>query len=292
MENVAATLPVRAVILRSFRSLILDFGTVIAIAWFPMLMATETLYLSLDTYFLLLAKFLQSPNGRSASLALGAVTIGALIWLFLCSIVVAGFVEFFAGRLRPRWIHLRAGRPEWRLFAAGLRFVAVLAAFSIGYFALATLAGALLPAYRTLVLQIAGVVYVGLATWLVARLGFLLPAVAVLETHQVVRRSWILTRHVALNATVICFALIVLPGLLAFEVGELLSQMLHVVPAVPIDLQHLTAHHSLQGIRRSLPAFVITLSISTMLGMVLAAAGSAFAYPALAAGMDCALKSR
>jgi hypothetical protein len=166
-------------------------------------------------YFQQLLRFLAAPSDRTGSLVLGIAAGGALIGLFLHSMISATITGALIGR--PGKLHLvpHLRRRDWRLYAANLRLVLLLATGSLLY-----AVGSLLRS-GPIVSGLATLVGLALTVLLVLRVWFLLAPVSIHNREgAVLRPSWRLSRGQCLPVLALVCTLM-LPGLAIEGLAEI-----------------------------------------------------------------------
>ena len=108
----------------AYRLLLRKFWTVLSLVWLPLVLASVSLYVCVMGYFTELLRYLANPAPEIASLALGLLALGVFVALFFWSVAIAAVTNLALGEAAPHtWLHLRARRQEWRLYAGYLRFL-------------------------------------------------------------------------------------------------------------------------------------------------------------------------
>lgn len=286
-ENATARhVSVREVVAVAYRFPLRSPGSILRLAWFPLLLAGLILFVSLDSYFADLAEFFRAPDTRIASVALGLMTAGIFVAAFLVVMVVVALTELAFGQEPNRaWIYFRVQRVEWRLYAAILRFALVLTAFLASASAIswaiaeATGTGAG-DAYRGGWLDWGTWIVVAAGTlFLTARIAFLMPAIAVAEKGPVARRAWSLGRR-DFPRLVLIVVLLALPGMVFQAVAEIVLRVGGVLP--PVGAGTPVAQYPTL-IRDFLPGFLAITVPSWLVHLPLFSAGAVAAYRQLAA---------
>ena len=220
-----------------------------------------------------LQRFLISPTDAHASIVLALTAVAVLIMLFIYNIALAAVTDLALGHVGPPAL-IKLGHPEYRLYAASLRFVLMMvipiAMGTIICIELQRIVPGLLPIAEVLV--VAGLLVLAL------RIGFLLPAVAMATRQgEVLRRSWVLSRGIFLRLLAIA-VIMVLPGVVFEFLGETFGRMAGVFP-VPSGGSTLERHILL--FQNIAPAFAALLSLSALLILVMQAIASAKVYRVL-----------
>lgn len=232
-------------------------------------------YLSLSAYLSELLMYISSGDPRSASLALGSLAAGIFISMFCASVAVSAVVnlvfERAAGR---RWNAFRAGRQEWRLYAAYLRFLllvtgVVSADYLVGIF--------LLPLFTSSGSVIAGVcVLIGVAgiVLLWAGVGFLIAPVVARTTGSVLRKA-LHNGRVDIARNVVLTVLLLLPALVIEVAGEYLLRKGQGPSRLTTDLPIAALARDLQ---HRLLEFISLSALSVFVMVVLFTAASIYRY--------------
>src|SRR5438067_3716968 len=96
----------------------------------PLIAFAAVLYLSIRAYLSELVVFIASSDPRAASVALAALTAGIMLTLFCAAVAVSSVVDVALGRSPAgNGLQFRTGRQAWRLYAAYLRLLLVIAGF-------------------------------------------------------------------------------------------------------------------------------------------------------------------
>lgn len=261
----------------AFRFLGGNLGSILRLAVLPLLLGWVTLYVSLYAYLDELSVFLHSPNARIGSQALGLVAAGFFITLLFHCVLAVGLTELALGRLRPNKVSFRVGHTEWRLYAAYLR-VLLLVAGAIGVPLVVAWGAARLfkaegnASYGPAIL-VAGYVAIVIALIFVAvRVRFLMAPVVVMEQGPVLRRALSLSRGLSLRLLVILIVCIV-PGSLVQSAAETAARHAGVLPAVNPGASFRTLVDTL---RQILPEFV-TISMASYFVTLILLVGAAVA---------------
>ncbi len=248
---------------------------ILARVWFPALLGCLAFYVSILVYLWELRAFMAAPSRAHASFALAVSCLAVLLLLFLYAVVLSAVLKLRLGRESgPHMLQL--DHQVYRLYAALLRFVllmGVLLVFGI-------LAGNF---FHDFLPDLEGFADFGIMLGLVflaIRVGFLLPAVAIVTPDGVVlRRSWALSRGRMWQFLLLALIL-TLPGLALEFAGEYLGRLAHVFPAANGEAT-LKAYMDL--LDHIVPPFAILVSLSMTLTITLEGLASAAAYDALAA---------
>jgi len=246
-------------------------GPALRLLWLPLLLAGVTLYISLSGYLADLLLFLGAPNPKLASRALGTLAAGIVLALFFYTNAVVSVTNLALERPRDtRWLSLRAGRQEWLLFSAYLRFLLLLVALVACLWDVSVFMGATLAMPRDVSWLATAVVVMTGTFWLFVRIGFLLPPIAVRGEGPVFRLAWKQSGKDFWRITAVV-VLLLIPGLLVQWVGELL---LRASSSVPADVQAMPIADYAQFMERTLGTGIVTTSLSFLLTIVLLSAGA------------------
>jgi hypothetical protein len=278
--------------------LLRNVPTVLGIVWAPLSAAAIVSYLTLNEFFALLTRFSTEPDGHIPTLALGIAACGIFAWLFLYSMAAAALTDRLRAGRGSMWSYFRLRHSYLRMFAANMRFLFLLVAamlaamlFLRGVLALLGSASQTVMGDAAALLGRVGqtplilpVVFLFLVTgWLFARVGFLIPAVTIAERGQIVRRAWALTRKNTWGMIVLWIVLIVLPGAVVQELAEFAVRAAGLVRMPDIYSGDPLGASSFEAIRTVLPGFVIALTISNGLCLVLTVCGAIAIYDSLTA---------
>ena len=263
---------VRAATLFALNFFVRNWLRLIAVAWLPLLFAAAILYVSLNGYLSELERFQGAPNSKIASVALAELAAGIFAALFFNTMVVVAIVDILGGReSRWRWVHFRAERQEWRLYAAYLKFsVGVVAIFAIlGGVSFVDVTLIPLWLFMPLGITAAYAVYV--------RSAFLFPPLTMSERGPIVRRAWYLSAPDGWRIAVIVLVLSV-PGAFAEMASEFLLRLTGTVVSVS-PVTSLAGYAP--GMRHMLPAFLAAMTVWSFFNLSLLTAGAVWVYRAL-----------
>lgn len=242
----------------------------------PAVLLSVILCATLQSYYTLLGGFLDAPNPRRAGIVFAILIAGALAWLFVAMLLASAGAAVARHEVEStRWWGVTLGIAQARLFSAALRFAFIL--FSVACVAAALMAQAEVMAAPAWVAELIATAAIIAFAMLSVRVGFLLPALAERERHAVLRRSFRLTRGNFWRLAVVWTALIAVPAVLLFGMGELaLGGWLS-----PDHLPSLTsAARAASALARDfagIPA-ALMLSVITTSCLTLAGIGSQVAY--------------
>jgi hypothetical protein len=240
-----------------------------------------SLYFSFAAYLIELERFLRQPNDHAASLVLGLAMTGFLLPLFFHSILMVAVCKLALGKDTPGgWLQMHVSRDEWRLYAALLRLLLIAAIalsalyavfWGIGLLTGTSSGGALWVPFLAQLVGMAAVVWAAMAVSL------LLAPIALEETGQIVRRAWRLACRSILPLGIVAISFVV-PCVLIQMIGEYIMRHSGLVPPMseqPTLLDIVTVFRSI------LPALLLVLTVSYVVGATLFAAGAVPAYSAL-----------
>jgi hypothetical protein len=270
------------VIFASYRFLASHAGAILAALWLPLLLAAATLLATFKVYFTLLALYLVAPDARLASLTASATVVGLLVWLFLNAIVTARVARVVGGERVPGLLEFRAMAPEARLYAALLRYLLVLVIVGIlGLAAVRFVAGFLPGMLSDYALWFYALGMAAFAIVFSLRCGLLMPVLALRERQRILRRSWELSRGRAWQFALLWLALTALPTILIQMLSEFLMRSVIEGFADAGSMTLATAADSLAAHGSAIAAIVLTLTLSSLAGIVPTTVGSYIAYSRL-----------
>jgi len=250
-------------------------GTTLGLLWLPFLLAGVTLYACLSGYLTDLLLFLSAPNPKLASRALGTLAAGIVLSLFLYTSAIVSVTNLALERPRDsRWLSLRAGRQEWLLFWAYLRFLLLIVALVVCLWEVSALAGTALAMPRDVSWLATAVVVMAATFWLFVRIGFLLPPIAARAEEPVLHLAWKRSGKDFWRITAVVLLLLV-PGLMVQLVSEWL---LRAWSSVPADVQAIPIADYAQFMERTLGTGILTTSLSFLVTIVLLSAGAVAVY--------------
>ena len=261
----------------SLSFLVRNFSEIAARIVLPALIGWVVLYISLSLYLSELIRYLDNPSDRIASVILGLATGGLLLTLLLHSAIVTSLTELAMGVPGVGWKYFHAARREWRVYAAKLRFLLVVALwlFVLQIFRVAVVKLLGLSYFNSVILIIMAI---GLL-WLVVRLWFLLAPVAVANARgHVLRPAWRLSSgHFWPIASIVVLVLSI--GLLIEIAGEAVLRVGGFLPPFP-------SSGSLAGFARMyqmiLPHALLAIAVAYLVVVTLLAAARADVYRQLA----------
>jgi hypothetical protein len=247
----------------------------VRLSWAPTAAIAVVQYISLRAYLSELMAFISSGDPRAASVALGALSAGLFVSVFISSVAVSAVADLAVGdRGEPGWMQFSARRHVWRIYAAYLRFLLL----ATGLFAAVYLAaGLLLPLFkwsRSIMAERAALVALAGLVCLFARIGFPIPAVVARSRGTVLRKALHAGAH-DFPRNIAIVLLLSLPGLAIEIIGEYLLRLGSGPARIRIDLP---ISYYAQALEHRLPEFVILSSISVMVALVLLTAASVICY--------------
>ena len=257
------------------------FLTVLGLAWVPLALVALGAYLTLPSYF----------SGMAAMATAGEVGAGArglgMMFLFLL-IVFAGYVMIYVAIARQA-LGLRTGRAffyfsldaaYWRLLLAYLLTILIAFGLALGVAIVVGLAAVAFPPLLVFVplMTLIGIVYV------LIRLTFLQPPIAVAEERGVIRRAWELGKGNFWRMFTVLLGIIVPLVIVQFVLQIALYSSLGITPppdgASPAEAAAFVAQIATEII--GVLPFLVPIAIvfySAMIAMIVSA--SAFAYRSL-----------
>jgi hypothetical protein len=259
----------------AYKFAVANLPQLVRISFAPIAAIAVVQYMSLRAYLSELMIFISTADPRAASVALGAITAGLFVSVFISSVVISAVADLALGiRGEPGWMQFTARRQEWRLYAAYLRFLLL----ATGFFSAVYLAAGLFLPFsnwsRFVVAERASLVALAGLICLFARIGFLIPAVVARSRGTVLRKALHAGAHdFPRNISIVL--LLSLPGLAVEIFGEFLLRLGSGPGRIRVDLP--VASYA-QALEHRLPEFVILSSISVMLVLVLLTAASVICY--------------
>jgi hypothetical protein len=252
-----------------------NFPQLVRISLAPIAAIAVVQYMSLRVYLSELMTFISSADPRAASLALGALTAGLFVSVFISSMVVSAVADLALGnRAKHGWLQFKAGRQEWRVYAAYLRFLLLATGFFSAVYLAAGLFLPILNWSRLLMAETASLIALAGMLCLFARIGFLIPAIVARSRGTVLRKALHAGAHdFARNTSILL--LLSLPGLAIETFGEFLLRLGSGPARIRIDLP--VAAYA-QALEHRLSEFAILSSISVMVVLILLSAASVICY--------------
>src|SRR5258706_5841501 len=179
-----------AAALFSYKFFVRRFWSIVRLLVLPIVAAGLVLYVCMSLYLSELLQFLNAPNPRVASFALGILAAGIFLSLFCYAIAVVSITNLALGKAEQRaWFQFRAERQTWRVYAAYMRFLLLLSLVFISvYLFSAYVAPFLFVATNSMrwALTISTVLVVYCLT---ARVGFLIAPVVAAGEGPVLRKA-------------------------------------------------------------------------------------------------------
>jgi hypothetical protein len=252
-----------------------QFRETLTVALFPFCLAGLLLYAFLNGYLSKLLLFLSAPNPHAASLGLGLLAAGIFLSLFCYTVAIAAVAELVQGRqVVSRLFRFKAQRQEWRLYAAYLRFLFLLTIIiaSLSFLVIQVLPH--LSLSRTFAGASAAILGFIAACWLTVRVGFLIAPLAAEKEGSILRRALQLSSRETLRISGLVI-LLVLPGLLIQTLGEYALRAWAEAPPVMEDIP--VADYA-RFMERMLPGFLVVVSLSLFVTIVLLTAGAVAFY--------------
>ncbi|MEJ1968838.1 MAG: hypothetical protein WDN03_09455 [Rhizomicrobium sp.] len=245
----------------------------------PLALAAVVLFVLCKAYFSMLAFYLRLPEPRMASLAVSAVVAGILIWLLLHAIASMRLARYVGGERKGRWFDFRNMAREARLYTALLRLLLVFAVAAVATGVIVSLAMRHMPSPRALYgSRLAELAFAAAAIVFAVRCGLLLPAVALNERREMLRRGWELSRGHFMKLATVGVLATVLPAALPESVGELLIGQF---PALSGPMERGTLASAAEALATNDLAMVViavSLSLSAALSLILTTIASCLAY--------------
>jgi len=251
------------------------FWSALRLLLLPMLAAGLVLYISLSAYLAELLLFLETQSSRVASLALGSLAAGIFLSLFCYAIAVGSIGKLALGK-EPRgaWLHFRADRQEWRLYAAYLRFLLLISLVVLSAYLLATYLAPLFAVPRIVAIWTLGMASAMAVFWLTVRVGFLIAPVVAGSEGPVLRRALAESgQDFWRNAGLI--VLLLVPGTLVQIAGE---YVLRIGLGAPPLTGNLALADYVQVMGRTLAGFLVVVSLSSFVTVGLLTLGAMGAY--------------
>jgi hypothetical protein len=274
-QDLPPRLPAVTAATLAYSFLIREFSQLVGLLVVPSVATALVLYLSLKAYLAQLIAFISSGDPRAASLALGALAAGVFLSIFFAAIAIASVTDLALFNQRDRrWVHIRAGRKEWRLYAAYLRFFLVAAGFIATVYLISAFVLPQLAISAVAIGAVSAFLMIAGWYWLFARLGFLIAPIVAQSTGTVLRKalhegSGDLPRNLSL------LVLLSLPGFVIEIAGEYLFKMGSVPARVELTLPIVYYARALDN---RLAEFVFLSSLSAFLTLVLFTAASLICY--------------
>jgi len=200
-------IPVASTIAFAYRFLVTEIGTVIGIAWLPAVLSSAASYFA-RLYETQNRALIDAGDSQAAGSYLILSLVSLIVLLFASSMVAVAITRAALGQDRPPGtllLYFAAGRTEWRMFAANVRYLlgtGALLALAVAITVVAFLLSGTPLEAPDQIRPTAATVLAGLISWAVflyagatiLRMGFLLPATIVAEEKGGLRRSHDLTK--------------------------------------------------------------------------------------------------
>jgi hypothetical protein len=259
----------------AYQFLVGQFWPTFKVSWLPFTLAGAALYFCLLGYLAELRAFLAAPDPRVACRALGVMAAGMFFAPFCYTIASVAIADLASGRsARSGWLHLRAGRQEWLLYAAYLRFLLFLVLLVAGLTFVSVAAASVLSMPARFVPWVSVWASVAGAYWFYARAGFLLAPLACESEAASLRRAWTCSSGNFWRIGAVIFALLI-PGLVVESLGEV---ALRVWDSIPFDVAEIPLADYAQFMAETLPGWLVAFSVFSFVTIVLLTAGSVAVY--------------
>ena len=284
-------IPVGQTIAFAYHFLFARIGTIIGIAWLPAVLSSAASYL-IHTYAATHRAELEAGDPQAAGAYFVVSMLGLLVTIFMASVVAVAITRQVLGQGSTGVVlYFAAGRSEWRMLAANIRYllaIGALVALAVLITILAfLLSGVPLDAPER-IQPSAATILAGLISWFVflyalatiLRVGFLLPPAVVAEEKSGLRRSYELTKGNFWRALAVILAL-GLPLLLLVLGGE--AAVLRAALGPDFASMNPTEffRRAGQAMEAKLLPWTIFTTVIFILGSGLIYSGAAFAYRAV-----------
>jgi hypothetical protein len=255
--------------------LIQKFRQILRLLLVPAFATALVMYFSLKAYLAELIAFIPSGNPRAASLALGALTAGIFLSIFLAAVAISWLTDLvLPDRADPRSFRVRVGRPEWRLYAAYLRFLLLIAAFLTGIYCMSAYILPLLPMSAESLENLSAFLIIAGCFSLFVRVGFLIPPIVAQSTGTVLRKAL----HQGSRQFGRNFALLLVLSVPGFAI-EIAGEYLFRLGSGPTRLEiTLPIVYYARALEHRLAEFVFVSSLSAFVTLVLFTTGSIVCY--------------
>jgi hypothetical protein len=285
-------IPVGETIAFAYRFLFARIGTIIGIAWLPAVLSSAASYL-ISTYAATHRAELDAGDPQAGLAYFLVFFAGLLVTVFAASVVAVAITRQVLGQGSSGVVlYFAAGRSEWRMFAANIRYLLAIGAL-VGLATLIAMLAFLLagvpldgsaPAQPSAAMILAGLISLFVFLYAFAtilRVGFLLPPSVAAEEKGGLRRSFELTKGNFLRVIAIMLAL-ALPLMLLMLGGE--AAVLRA--ALGPEFARMNPTEFMQRAGQAMEAKLLPWTIFTtvifILGSGLIYSGAAFAYRAAA----------
>jgi MFS family permease len=285
-------IPVGQTIASAYQFLFARIGTIIGIAWLPAVLSSAVSYM-IHTYAAMHRAELEAGDPQATGAYVVVSLLGLLVTIFMASVVAVAITRQVLGQGSSGVVlYFAAGRSEWRMLAANIRYllaIFVLVAFAFLITILAfLLSGVPLDAPERIQPN-AATILAGLISWFVflyafatlLRVGFLLPPTVVSEEKGGLRRSHELTKGNFWRALAVILAL-GLPLLLLVVGGEVAVLRAALGPEFARMNPTEFFQRAGQAMEAKLLPWTIFTTVIFILGSGLIYSGAAFAYRAAA----------
>jgi hypothetical protein len=276
-----AKIPVGKTIASAYGFTFGNFLTVLGLSWVPLVLTAVVAYVTVPTYFAGMQAALTSGDTS------GIVTGGGLM-LLLNIVAFASFIMIYVGIARQA-LGLRSG-PAYYYFSVDAAFWRLLLAYLLtivigigGAFLIMIVFGILLVVFAPLAVIVVIVGFFGLA-YVMLRLTFLQPALAVAEERGIVGRAWSLGKGNFWRFFAVLLAIMIPMVILLGVIQMSLFSSLAIVPppenATPAEAAAFMAQMAAQI--AALAPMLIPIAIVFYAAIIaLVVSASAFAYRSL-----------
>jgi len=285
-------IPVGQTIALAYHFLFARIGTIIGIAWLPAVLSSAVSYM-ISTYAAMHRAEFEAGDPRATAAYMLVSLLGLVVTLFMTSVVAVAITRQVLGEGSSGVVlYFAAGRTEWRMLAANVRYllaVFAMIAFAATITALAFLLSGIPLGAPEQIQPSAATILAGLISWFVflyalvtiLRVGFLLPPSIVAEEKGGLRRSYELTKGNIWRALAVLLAL-GLPLLLLILGGE--AAVLRAALGPEFARMNPTEffQRAGQAMEAKLVPWTIFTTVVFILGSGLIYSGAAFAYRAVA----------
>ena len=285
-------IPVGQTIALAYHFLFARIGTIIGIAWLPAVLSSAVSYM-ISTYAAMHRAEFEAGDPRATAAYMILSLLGLVVTLFMTSVVAVAITRQVLGEGSSGVVlYFAAGRTEWRMLAANVRYllaVFAMIAFAATITALAFLLSGIPLGAPEQIQPSAATILAGLISWFVflyalvtiLRVGFLLPPSIVAEEKGGLRRSYELTKGNIWRALAVLLAL-GLPLLLLILGGE--AAVLRAALGPEFARMNPTEffQRAGQAMEAKLLPWTIFTTVVFILGSGLIYSGAAFAYRAVA----------
>jgi len=283
-------IPVGQTIALAYHFLFARIGTIIGIAWLPAVLSSAVSYM-ISTYAAMHRAEFEAGDPRATAAYMFLSLLGLVVTLFMTSVVAVAITRQVLGQGSSGVVlYFAAGRTEWRMLAANVRYllaVFAMIAFAATITALAFLLSGIPLSAPEQIRPSAATILAGLISWFVflyalvtiLRVGFLLPPSIVAEEKGGLRRSYELTKGNVWRALAVLLAL-GLPLLLLILGGE--AAVLRAALGPEFARMNPTEffQRAGQAMEAKLLPWTIFTTVIFILGSGLIYSGAAFAYRA------------